>query len=351
MAVHKLEDGRWIVQYRDRETGKIKREYFGRGIEAERAAWDRQESLGLHPYKRRERGTLQRRFKELAMAYIEAKKGKIEESSIKSTMSRLEGTVLKELGGISAYHLTHYRMDQYVNRRLKAGLKRTSVHREISDIQAILNWAVSERHLLRNPLVGYKKPKRDDEVIIPPTKEEAKKLFKNAPMQLRRAMALSFYTGLRPGRKELFSLKWAQVDWDQNAIWIISARKGGSKKRLVPIHKHFMATLETWFRMDQGRSDYIISYRGRPITTIKRSFNTAKKKAGITRKLPPYALRHAFATNVLGAGGDLKSTSEILGHSRPDTTTRVYQHTDLTLHRKAVNLMPKLDFSPDDEDS
>lgn len=349
MAVHQLKDGRWIVQHRDNETGRIKRTYLGRGLEAERKAWDLNETLGLHPYKKRERGdSLRRRFLDLALAYIEAKKGKMENGSLAYTMARLEKTILRELGGISVYHLTHYRIDQYVNKRLKAGLKRTTVHREISIIQAILNWSVSERYILRNPLIGYQKPKRDDAIIIPPTHEEITRLFKNAPPHLTRAMALSYYTGLRPGTKELFSLKWSNVDWDQHIIWITSARKGGPPSRQVPLHPDFVPTLEKWFNQDHKTGDaYIISYRGSSVSSLKHSYATTKKKAGITRKLPLYAMRHAFATILLGSGGDLKATSEILGHSRPDTTMKTYQHTNLTSHRKAITLLPKLDLGDD----
>jgi hypothetical protein len=63
---------------------------------------------------------------------------------------------------------------------------------------------------------------------------------------------------------------------------------------------------------------------------------------GITRRLPLYSFRHVFATTVLQNSADLKATSEILGHSRPDTTIRVYQHTHPDMHRAVVDLLPDL---------
>jgi site-specific recombinase XerD len=51
-------------------------------------------------------------------------------------------------------------------------------------------------------------------------------------------------------------------------------------------------------------------------------------------------LRHAFASILLAAAADLKSVSEILGHSRPDTTTRIYQHTDRAMHEAAIARLP-----------
>ena len=50
------------------------------------------------------------------------------------------------------------------------------------------------------------------------------------------------------------------------------------------------------------------------------------KKAGVTRRLRPYDLRHMAATSMLSKGADLKAVSQILGHSSPATTILVYQH-------------------------
>ena len=253
--------------------------------------------------------------------------------------------------------LTHRRMDQYVNGRLAGArisgkerkpVKRTTVHNEVTYILAIMNWAMGRKYIRNNPLIGFRKPPRDDVIIQPVTNEESRLILKQAPAHLIRALALSYYTGLRPGKKELLRLKWSDIDWGLRTILVQSARKGGIKSRTVPIHEEFYPAIKGWHKKDMALDDrldsYIITYRDRSIDSIKKSFATAKKKAGITRKLPPYAFRHAFATNVLSAGGDLKSTSEILGHSRTDTTTRIYQHTDLTLLRKSVNKLPPLDI-------
>jgi len=48
MSVHQLPDGRWIVHYRNQDPdspGRFKREYFGRGIEAEARARERDAQL------------------------------------------------------------------------------------------------------------------------------------------------------------------------------------------------------------------------------------------------------------------------------------------------------------------
>ena len=57
-----------------------------------------------------------------------------------------------------------------------------------------------------------------------------------------------------------------------------------------------------------------------------------------------YDFRHAFASLLLKNSADLKSTSELLGHSRTTTTTSIYQHTDFRMHQDAVEKLPALEI-------
>ena len=345
MSVHLLKDGRWIVQYRDPDrAGKYTREYFGRGLEAEAKARKRQDALDVRSYTRRTPAGTSPLFQELATGYITARLGVNEPTTLRRLSIVLKASILPEIGRIEAIRLTHHRMDQYVVKRLKTSIRRTTIHREISDIQAILNWAVKREIIKRNPVTGYQSPKRDDAIIQPVTHQEIRRLLEHTPDHVTRALLISYYTGLQPGQ-ELFRLKWTDIDWDQKTILIRSSRKGGPPFRIVPIHPVFMPMLEVW---DNGQrstvNDFIITFNRRPVKSIRKSLAHAKKKAGITRRLTPYAFRHTFATRILSGGGDLKSTSEILGHSRTDTTTRIYQHTDLTAHRNAIANLPALDL-------
>lgn len=346
MSIHLTKDGRWFIQYRDKKTQKIKREYFGRGLEAEKKAREKNKSLNLRHYTIRTPRRHSPIFTDLVSAYIIAKLGRIQPSTKENFMYKMKNIILPEIGELQAIRLTPYRMDIYVQKRLKK-VKRTTAHRELSDIQAVMNWAVKRGYLSHNPIAGYEKPTRDDEIIRPPTIDEIQKMIEYSPPHVLRAICISYYTGPRPGRVELLELTWSDINWRDLSIRIRSARKGGRfKYRDVPLHPDFSRLLYIWYREDvkEGKkeTDPIITYRSKKIKRFIKAFNKAKENAGIKRRLPPYSFRHAFATALLKSDGDLKSTSELLGHSRTDTTTKIYQHTDRKIHRETINRLPGL---------
>lgn len=343
MGVHQLKDGRWFVQYK--KDGKVKREYFGRGPAAETRARQRNDDLDLRTWTRRTPPAPVVLFETLAQAYLDKKFLEAPKESFDALWYKFLGVILPEFGHLPIGQITPHRLDQFVSRRLAAGKKKTTIHRDLSDVQAVLNWSVREGLIAFNPAAGYQKPKRDDEIIQPVTPAEARKILSFAPPHLARALYISYYTGLRPGRRELLSLTWDRVDFDGNTIMVTSAQKGGLKYRTVPLHKKLRELLEQWLAEDMATPTppaHIVTWHGKPIQTIKSAFKTAKTNAKITRKLTPYAFRHAFVSSILAAGGDLKSTSELVGHSRPDTTQRTYQHTNTKLHRQSINKLPSL---------
>lgn len=353
MAVYQRKDGRFFVQWRDKKTGKLKKKGFGRGFDAEMEAKKFNERLELREWKRRTPKRAAVYFAELVNSYYTAAIGRQSETSLANFEIKMERIILPTLGEqIEAPQITPARLDNYCRKRFDAGVKATTIARELDYIQAVLNWSVRRQYLIANPVFQYEKPKRDDERIRPPSASESRALVKaamDAP-HLLRAISIAHFTGLRPGVAELFRLQWSAVDFDARTIRVKSARKGGLDFRDVPVAKTFARQLRAWYDAD-GRPEngFIIQWRGKPVSSIKTAWKNAKDRAGIKRRLRPYDCRHAFASAILRAGGDLKTTSRLLGHTRTATTTEIYQHIDAEMGRTAVDKLPDIfgEKSPD----
>ncbi|RLU89185.1 hypothetical protein CTZ27_22325 [Streptomyces griseocarneus] len=61
-------------------------------------------------------------------------------------------------------------------------------------------------------------------------------------------------------------------------------------------------------------------------STLEYRWAQARKRAGITRKLPPYSVRHYFASNCLSRGIPITDVAEWMGHSSIQSTFKIYRH-------------------------
>lgn len=338
MSVHQLKDGRYVCRYpkgKDPEKPESTAKYFGRGEEGRIAAHQFNESLGLST-RHLQNSPL---FVELVNAYLNARKHQIAETTMSRMCVRMEGTILPAMGQSMAHSITHDFLDRYVATRVKT-VKSTTAHREVSDVRAVIRWAVLRRLISSNPMDRYEMPKKDGSIITPPSKKELDALVACAVPHLQRGILISYYTGLRPGREELLSLSWDAVDFHSRTINVTSAVKGGIPSRMVPLHDTIYNLLLEWYDEDAKKGyRYIVNYNGRKIDSLRTAWKNAKRRARITRRLRMYDLRHAFVTTLLEKGADLRSVSEIVGHKSTEMTMRVYQHVSTSLKRKTVDLL------------
>jgi site-specific recombinase XerD len=167
------------------------------------------------------------------------------------------------------------------------------------------------------------------------TVDEIKRLLAVASsLKTRVLLSLGYGCGLRAG--EIVRLKVKHIDKAQSIIRIEQSK--GRKDRNVMLPKEMLGLLREWWKVRPSRHDagiplperWLFPSRksaGRPITTrhLNRLFHEAADAAGIRKGVTLHTLRHSFATHLLERQIHLRTIQALLGHSKPDTTTR-YAH-------------------------
>lgn len=282
-------------------------------------------------------------FGELAWDYIAA--SQMTDSSKEHAYIVLQTTIIPVIGEKQASSLTKKDMAMIKKACIKKGNKQNTINRKISIVKAILNWAVEEGIIKENPIAGYKCPRGSDQEIKPPTTEERDLLWSNAAEHLKRAIVLSTGIGVRVGASELLGILWSDIDFTESTLTVRSAAKNKNMQlRIIDLNPSMISLLKGWHQADSKAGvSHVIHYNGKPISTIKKAWEGAKRRAKIERRIRPYDMRHYFVTEAIKAGADLKAVAEIVGHSDMTMIMKYYQHTVRDQRKFAVNTisMPK----------
>jgi len=102
----------------------------------------------------------------------------------------------------------------------------------------------------------------------------------------------------------------------------------GGKTRIVPVLDAVREAIDTYV----AALPFVLSpddplfraRRGGPLSPrhVQASVQILRGRLGLSDRVTPHALRHAFATHLLGAGADLRSIQDLLGHASLSTTQR-----------------------------
>ena len=147
----------------------------------------------------------------------------------------------------------------------------------------------------------------------------------------RAMLELIYASGLRVS--EIISLKLLNLGMNEGVLRVVGGK--GNKERLVPFGNQAADWLAQYLErarpelLQQKTSDYLFVARYTGASLSRQAFWQLIKRyaliAGITVKLSPHTLRHAFATHLLNHGADLRVVQLLLGHA-DISTTQIYTH-------------------------
>ena len=223
----------------------------------------------------------------------------------------------------------------FVARLHNDGLAKSSIARKLSAVRSFLKHAVRLGVIDLSPAEGIPTPKQRKLLPKNLTVDEVFALLDKitgddvASRRDRAILEFLYATGLRVG--ELAALDLDDLDHAGGLVRVLGK---GNKERIVPFGSKAGASLLLWLGasepLRQHRADadaLFLNLRGSRLTdrSVRRILDRRMTEAAIAAHISPHALRHTFATHMLGAGADLRAIQELLGHASLSTTQR-YTH-------------------------
>lgn len=220
----------------------------------------------------------------------------------------------------------------YLAHRRGEGLANVSAARELSAVRGFLKFAAGDDAALPR----LKGPRIKKGVPRPVSPHEAVALAEEAaedaaePWIAARDWAvllLLYGAGLRIG--EAVALTGAVLPLGET-IRVTGKR---DKTRIVPLLPQVRAAIEAYVAVSPwivaGDAPLFRGAKGGPLPpgAIRKAVRRARVRLGLSDRTTPHALRHSFATHLLGRGADLRALQELLGHASL-SSTQVYTAVD-----------------------
>lgn len=253
-----------------------------------------------------------------------------------ATAERLVGFLQAHWGGevtrASLAGATAADLRAYLAHRRASGLGNASAARELSAVRGFLRFAGGDRAEL--PVL--RGPRRKRGVPRPIAPHEAIALAEEASEDAAEpwigardwaVLLLLYGAGLRIG--EAVRLTGGVLPLGET----LSVTGKREKTRLVPLLPQVRAAIDAYAALcPYGVARDAPLFRGAkggplPPGAIRKAVRKARVRLGLSERTTPHALRHSFATHLLGRGADLRALQELLGHASL-SSTQIYTAVD-----------------------
>ncbi len=296
-------------------------------------------------------------FDELAEAYLPYARDQQQKRSW--TRDRTSITTLKAyFGGKRLAEVTPASIEQYrawrratISRR---GIPVTpaTINRELACLKRMFSVARKGLFVLKggvpnsNPVASISLERENNERDRVLSRDEFDQLMAVAPGHLKPILLTAYHTGMRRG--EILGLTWDRVDLKASVIRLRPEDTKTQEGRVIPLTKeltHILQQSTIYLAEDGRRVLYVFTYGGKPIGSIRRAFETACQRAGITGAVF-HDLRHTFVTNMRRAGVDYFRIMAITGHRTMEVFKRYHTIDQDDLHHAVRQLDTYMDTTP-----
>ncbi len=367
--IYRRKDGRWEARYIKGYSPEGRARYgycYGRTYyEAKNKAGQARAALLHHqPLPGRDR---KKRFAVCCDEWLQLKRNSIRESTYVKYGTIIEKHIKPGLGGCFTDTLSELLVEQFGYDLLhKEKLAPKTVRDILSLLRSILTYTERQFPSMQPVSVTYPRENRKEMRVLSP---EEQRRFTEYLLQdmdsCRFGMLLALLTGLRVG--EICALRWSDISLSHRTISVrqtmqrlkdtenventesqesgenrktkilISAPKSSTSVRVIPLNRELTELCRKWKPLNPKA--YVLTgeeKRYMEPRTLQYRMERYTKACGL-EGVHFHTLRHSFATRCVEAGFEMKSLSEILGHSSPRITLERYVHSSLELKRENMD--------------
>lgn len=368
--IYKRKDGRWEARYikGHRPDGGIRYGYcYGRTYHEAKGKVTQAKAAVMNHQPLLEKSR-RKRFGVYCDEWLHLKRSSVKESTFNKYEINLEKHIKPRLGEYFSDILSEMMIEQFGYELLHEEMLSAKTVRDIlSMLHSILEYAERQNPLMEPIRIVY--PKENSREMRVLSCDEQKRfteyLLKNMD-ECRFGVLLALLTGLRIG--EVCALKWENISTQNRTILVkqtmqrmkntdstgkhktrivLSTPKSNTSARMIPLSNYTAGLCERWQVRDPeayiltGEAEKYLEPR-----TLQNRMKRYTKDCGL-EGVHFHTLRHSFATRCVEVGFELKSLSEILGHSSTKITLECYVHSSMELKRENMEkLSEKLNYTP-----
>jgi integrase len=255
------------------------------------------------------------RFNELAAWYLELPEVKAKRSydrdkrSLKLLLPFFGDKLLKDIKPALVEAYRQRRLGEPSGRTPTTMTAPATVNRELACFKTIFSKAIKNGKAERNPAVGVKQLKENNERDRILTPEEYARLLAHCPAHLKPIVKLAYHSGMR--KNEILNLTWEKVDLKEGFIRLNAEDTKTRESRSVPLSPKLVDMFQAMPRGLPGVK--VFNRSGKPITSIREVFDAACKRAGI-ENFTFHDFRHTAINNWRLQGHDYFRIMAASGH-------------------------------------
>ena len=326
---------RWYLDYRDADQRRIQK--VAKNAQTKEDAVLALRTEVARAFEREfniERKKEQIRLKEFVEIYIRDY-AMVRKRSWKSDFYYFHANIVPYFRDALLSEVCQSNIEKYVVKRIKDGVKKSSINRELACLSKLFCKAIDWGYLTKNPVSRIKffseKNNLKERVL---SDEEEKVLLESCSEHLKPIIITALQTGMRKG--EILGLKWQDVSLPKREIKLLETKS--NRVRIVPINERLYLELVMLKKINKCAAFVFLNPEtGKPLKDVKRAFRGACRRASIIG-LRFHDLRHTFASRLVQEGVDLITVKDLLGHSSVKVTER-YTHSNQNQKKKAVEAL------------